>query len=62
MWKAAANPNGNLLAAAARAAFLHGLAGELGTVLYGENGVIADDLPELAAQAAARISRNRDIF
>ena len=60
--KAAADANGDLLAAAARAAFLHGLAGELGSMLYGESGVIADDLPELAAQAAARISCSADIF
>ena len=51
-----------MLAAAAQAAFLHGLAGELGSMLYGESGVIADDLPELAARAAMRLSRGSDIF
>lgn len=59
---AAANPHGDIIIAAAKAAFLHGLAGELGSTLYGESGVIADDLPELAAQAAARIRRCADIF
>ena len=60
--RAAANPAGDMLAAAAQAAFLHGLAGELGSMLYGESGVIADDLPELAARAAMRLSRGSDIF
>ena len=60
--RAAANPEGDMLAAAAQAAFLHGMAGELGSMIYGESGVIADDLPELAAQAAMRLSRRSDIF
>ena len=60
--QAAADPAGDLLIAAAKAAFLHGLAGELGAMLYGETGVIADDLPELAARAAAKITRHTDIF
>jgi len=45
-----------------QAAFLHGLAGEMGALKWGESGVTADDLPELAAQARCRIYNNRDIF
>ena len=48
--------------AAARGAFLHGAAGILGYCQYGSDGVIADDLPEFIAEAAARLRLYGDIF
>ncbi len=48
--------------AAARGAFLHGLAGEYAAARYGLHGVIADDLPECTAYAAAALENNQDIF
>ena len=50
------------LIAAARGAFLHGLAGEYAAVRYGLRGVLADDLPESAATAAAALENHQDIF
>ena len=51
---------GNLTAndawnAAARGAFLHGLAGELSETRFGAYGVIADDLPEAAAECMGKL-------
>lgn len=45
----------NVWLAASRGAFLHGLAGELAEEKYGTCGVIADDLPEAAAECTARL-------
>lgn len=50
------------LSATLRGAFLHGLAGELAEQHYGVSGVIADDLPEMAAQANMLTARYGDIF
>ena len=52
---------GDALTAAARGAFLHGMAGLLAEQRFG-GGVIADDLPEYMAAAARQINRNGDIF
>ncbi|MBO5723165.1 MAG: NAD(P)H-hydrate dehydratase [Lentisphaeria bacterium] len=49
-------------AAAARGAFLHGIAGELGALQWGSRGMIADDLPELIARAENIIAKKGDIF
>ena len=43
------------LEAGARAAFLHGMAGELAAAVYSENGVIADDLTQYIARAQAAV-------
>ena len=51
-----------VLEAAARSAFLHGTAGEMAALSFGECGVIADDLPEFIAQAGAALAGNGDIF
>ena len=56
---AGANP---LPQAVLRAAFLHGLAGEAGALEWGETGVIADDLAELAARVKSRLYAHADIF
>ena len=45
----------NVWLAVSRGAFLHGLAGELAEEKYGTCGVIADDLPEAAAECTARL-------
>ena len=45
------------LEAGARAAFLHGMAGELAAAVYGKSGVIADDLPQYAARAEAQLQK-----
>jgi len=50
------------LTAAARGAFMHGLAGELLEQYYSESGVIADDLPEALAAVRQRLRRSGDIF
>ena len=48
--------------AAARGAYLHGLAGEMAELEFGQRGVIADDLADYAAMAACRLAKNQDIF
>ena len=48
--------------AAARGAYLHGLAGEMAELEFGQRGVIADDLADYAAMAACRLAGNQDIF
>ena len=48
--------------AAARGAFLHGIAGEMAEVEFGSRGVIADDLPEFIARARCRLTAGSDIF
>ena len=48
--------------AAARSAFLHGLAGEMAALEFGEQGVIADDLAAFIARARCRVQQSGDIF
>lgn len=48
IWRSAAT-TATAFTAASRGAFLHGLAGELAEEKFGSCGVIADDLPEMAA-------------
>lgn len=50
------------LEAAARSAFLHGLAGEMAALEFGEQGVIADDLAAFIARAGCSVQRFGDIF
>ena len=45
--------------AASRGAFLHGLAGEEAEEEYGPYGVIADDLPEMAAKCLSALKKNQ---
>ena len=50
------------LIAGAKAAFLHGAAGEEAAALFGERGVIADDLPDFMAQVRCRLEKELGIL
>ena len=48
--------------AGAKAAFLHGMAGEYAAEEFGERGVIADDLPDYMAQVRRQLEHEQGIF